>query len=111
MTRAVAGAVLWVAVTATGCGSSTNALDYCREGIAAICSRLFDCDPVGAGQRFGSQTSCENQTAGQCSTATCTSGKTFDQSAADQCLSAYNSASCGALEQGVHPQVCSQVCK
>jgi len=111
MKHAVATATLAVALAGAGYGSSTSVLDYCQNGVQAICARLFDCDPQTATQLYGSQSNCVNQNNGQCANGTCTGGKTFDQSAADQCLAAYPSASCTDLEHGIFPAVCSQVCK
>jgi hypothetical protein len=54
---------------------------------------------------------CVNQTSGQCASTACPAGKTFDPSAADQCIAAYPSASCFDLEHAIFPAVCNQVCK
>jgi hypothetical protein len=112
MRRALVAVSLGLAVAGAGCSGDSGSLqDYCRRGVDAICNRFFACDPQGAAQQFGSQSGCVNQFSGQCSSTTCTGGKTFDQSAADQCLAAYPSASCSDIENGVYPAVCSQVCK
>ena len=100
-----------VSIVAAGCGSSTNAADYCRQGVSAICNQLFNCDPQTAQQIYGSESGCVNQTSGQCTNSACPAGKTFDASAADQCISSYGSANCNNLEHGIYPAVCSQVCK
>ncbi|HET6984292.1 MAG TPA: hypothetical protein VFI53_19260 [Myxococcaceae bacterium] len=111
MRRGIVGAALALSIAAAGCGSSTNATDYCREGVAAICSRLFDCDPQTAQQLYGSESGCVNQTNGQCTSTACPAGKTFDQSAADQCIASYGTATCSDLEHAVYPAVCNEVCK
>ncbi|HEY1906782.1 MAG TPA: hypothetical protein VGG91_12110 [Myxococcaceae bacterium] len=111
MRRGIVGATLAVSMAAAGCGSSTNAADYCREGVAAICTQLFNCDAQTAQQLYGSESGCVNQTSGQCTGTACPTGKTFDQSAADQCIAAYPSASCTDLEHAIYPAVCNQVCK
>ena len=111
MRRAVVAAALAMGIAGAGCGSSTSVLNYCQEGVQAICARLFDCDQQTATQLYGSQSNCVNQNNGQCANGACTGGKTFDQSAADQCLAAYPGASCTDLEHGIFPAVCSQVCK
>ena len=111
MGRRLVGTTLAV-VAAAGCGgSSGNLQDYCRRGVEAVCSRFFACDAQAAAQQFGSESGCVTQLGGQCSSTRCTGGRTFDQSAADQCLAAYPSASCSELAQGIYPAVCSQVCK
>jgi hypothetical protein len=111
MRRAVVTVALALAIAGAGCGSSSNVKDYCHQGVQALCARLFGCDPETATELYGSQSNCVSQNEGQCSNGDCTGGKTFDQSAADQCLAAYPSASCSDLEHGIFPEVCSQVCR
>ena len=112
MKQAMLGVAVGLVLIGAGCGGSDgNLQDYCRRGVDAICSRFFACDAQAAAQQFGSQSGCVTQLGGQCSSTTCTDGKTFDQSAADQCLAAYPTASCSDIENGVYPAVCSQVCK
>jgi hypothetical protein len=111
MRGATRGAALALAIAVTGCGGGNGVQDYCKKGVQAVCQRLFACDPQGAAQLYGSEASCESQNGSQCSNSECPSGKTFDQSAADQCLAAYASASCSDLEQGIYPSVCSTTCR
>ena len=89
--------------------SSTNALNYCQEG-SRRSARVFRLRPADRHQLYGSQSNCVNQNNGQCANSACTGGKTFDQSAADQCLAAYPAASCTGMGW-IFTAVCSQVCK
>ncbi len=114
MSRAVRSAALALAIAAAGCSGSDDSgsiRDFCNRGAAAVCDRIFVCDPTTAAQVYGTQAQCTSQSSAQCSSAACPSGKTFDPSAADQCVAAYPNASCSDLAQGTYPPVCTTVCR
>lgn len=113
MKRAVRASLLALALAAAGCSGSDDSgsiQDFCRRGSAAICSRLFVCDPQNAALVYGSEAQCTSQSTAQCSSSRCPSGKSFDASAGDQCVAAYPGASCSDLAQGTYPTVCTTVC-
>ncbi len=108
--RKFRGAALALSVAVAGCGGSNSIQDYCKKGVQAVCQRLFACDATAAGQLYGTEANCESQNGAQCSNSECPSGKSFDQAQADQCLAAYQTASCSDLAQGNYPAVCSNTC-
>ncbi len=115
MRIAVPGAWLFALVLAAGCGSSNNDTSaiqsFCKSGAAAICARVFQCDPQGAAQLYGSQAQCTSDSTSRCSSAQCPSGKSFNQASADACVAAYPSADCSSLAQGQYPTACTTVCQ
>lgn len=113
MRRAVQAAALALSIAAAACGSndSGSIQDFCKRGAPAVCARIFACDPQSAAQVYGTEAQCASQSTAQCSTTACPSGKSFDQSAADQCVAAYPTASCSDLAQGTYPTACTTVCK
>ena len=114
MRRAARAAALTLSVAAVGCSGSDDSAsiqDFCKRGAAAICARLFVCDPQSAAQVYGTEAQCTSQSSAQCASAACPSGKSFDPSAADQCVAAYPNASCSDLAQGTYPTACTTVCR
>lgn len=114
MRRAGRAVALTLAMAAVGCSGSDDSAGiqaFCNKGAAAVCARLFVCDPQSAAQVYGTEAQCTSQSSTQCASAACPSGKSFDQSAADQCVAAYPNASCSDLAQGTYPTACTTVCR
>lgn len=116
MRRAGPAATLALCIAAAACSGSddTSSIQaFCKTGAAAVCARLFVCDPQSAAQVYGSEAQCTSQSSAQCSSAACPSGKSFDQSSANQCVAAYPSASCSDLAANppTYPAACTTVCK
>jgi hypothetical protein len=106
-------AVLCASVALAGCGSSSTDTSTpqaaCNSFVSTTCNRLYACSSSLPGTAASCTTAAEAQLG--CSTAACPSGKTFNSSAASQCLSDVNSESCTDINNAVTPASCSNTCQ
>ncbi len=108
---------LALAVTLLGCGgsgsSTSDPVAACKSVFTTVCNKLFQCNPSGAAQLYGTAASCESSLSSGCSAgnASCPSGTSYSASAASTCINDYGAESCTDIQNGVTPASCSKVCQ
>jgi|SRR5450755_5000876 len=85
----------------------------CNSAAAAVCNKAGSCNDLG--NVSVSQCTATVETAANCATAACPTGKTYNSGAASQCLSDINALSCtdaaDAFNNGTFPAVCNNICQ
>src|SRR5678815_2784599 len=110
MCRAFVAVLFAAAVSA--CGGS-DPVAACRNLSEAVCSRLFECEPTGSQQLFGSVGNCTTTYSNQVCTSertACPTGYSFNSGNSDRCIDDYRHAPCDDLANGITPSSCSTVC-
>ena len=114
MRRAARAAALTLAMAAVGCSGnddSASIQDFCKQGSGGHLRpplRLRPAERCPGVRHRGAVHEPEQRPV---LVRACPSGKSFDSSAADQCVAAYPNASCSDLAQGTYPTACTTVCR
>jgi hypothetical protein len=97
-----------VVVVAAACGSATPTGD-CQNIVSTVCNKLFQCAATVAAQQYGNESACETKLRSQyaCDSWACPSGQTYDGSAVESCINAYDNLSCADITQ--QPAQCQNI--
>lgn len=101
-----------LAAAISACGGS-DPISECRKVSDAVCNRLFECEPAGAQQLFGSVANCttiSNDRACTPEGTACPTGYSSNTSNWERCIEDYRHASCGDIANGIPPASCGTVC-
>ena len=108
---------LILATALFGCGGSGNntsdPASACKSVFSTLCKKVFQCNPSGAAQVYGSESACESNLGAGCTSgnASCPSGTSYNSGNASTCINDYGNESCSDLMSGVTPGSCSHVCQ
>ncbi|HVP61559.1 MAG TPA: hypothetical protein VMT11_13425 [Myxococcaceae bacterium] len=105
-----------VAAALTACGGSSNTSDpvaACKSVFSTVCNKLFQCNPSGAAQIYGSASACASNLSSGCTAtnASCPSGTSYNAGNASTCINDYSNESCTDVTGGVTPASCNKVCQ
>ncbi|HTS82690.1 MAG TPA: hypothetical protein VMH40_18960 [Myxococcaceae bacterium] len=113
-----------VLATVLGCGGSNNngsngggntsdPVAACKSLFTTLCNKLFQCNPSGAAQAYGSSSACVTALSGNCNAAgtACPSGTSYNASNAAACINDYSNESCTDVTNNVSPASCNKICQ
>lgn len=111
-------AALAVVIALAGCGgssaSTSDPATACKSLFTTVCNKLFQCNPTGAAQAYGSSSACASSLSAGCNSTSgsgsCPAGTSYNASNANTCINDYGNESCADMNGGVTPASCSKVC-
>ncbi len=99
-------------VLLAGCGA--NPQNQCKDAAVVTCAKLFECwttAPERVHLMLGATADeCTELSVARCA-AGCEKPKTWDTTAADQCISEFTAITCSMVRSGTTPASCSNTCK
>jgi hypothetical protein len=94
-------------------GNTSDPVAACKNLFTTLCNKLFQCNPSGAAQAYGSSSACVTALSGNCNAAgtACPSGTSYNASNAATCINDYANESCTDVTNNVSPTSCSHICQ
>jgi hypothetical protein len=94
-------------------GNTSDPVAACKNLFTTLCNKLFQCNPTGAAQAYGSSSACVTALSGNCNAAgtACPGGTSYNPSNASACINDYAGESCTDVTNNVSPASCSHICQ
>ena len=94
-------------------GNTSDPVAACKNLFTTLCNKLFECNPTGSAQAYGSSSTCASTLSGNCNSSgtACPSGKSYSASNASACINAYAGESCTDVTNQVTPSSCNSICQ
>jgi hypothetical protein len=94
-------------------GNTSDPVAACKNLFTTLCNKLFQCNPTGSAQAYGSSSACATALSGNCNSAgsACASGTSYNASNAATCINDYANESCTDVTNNVSPSSCSHICQ
>ena len=96
-----------------GSGNASDPVAACKSLFTTLCNKLFQCNPTGSAQAYGTSAACVTALSGNCNAAgsACPSGKSYSASNASTCINDYANESCTDVTNEVTPASCNNICQ
>ena len=100
-------------VACGGSSSNSDPVSACKNVFSTLCNKLFQCNPSGAAQVYGTSGNCASTLSANCtsSNVSCPSGTSYNSGAATSCINDYGNESCADVMAGMTPASCDHVCQ